>query len=88
MFSDFAKMFTEWVFYVMLVILVASAVLQIRFLQAALQSFDSTVPIILRAVVCSDAFPLGIFFLGGHPRPVCVLHHWRDRVFRRAVRRL
>ena len=40
--TDFLLMFTYWIFYVMLVVMVVTIVLQIRALQEALQHFDST----------------------------------------------
>jgi hypothetical protein len=40
--TDFLAMFTFWIFYVMLFVLVVTIVLQIRALQEALQHFDST----------------------------------------------
>lgn len=36
------EMFTEWIFYVMILMLVVTGVLQVRYLQKALQKFDST----------------------------------------------
>ena len=40
--TNFALMFTYWIFYVMLLMLVVTLVMQIRHLQEALQHFDST----------------------------------------------
>lgn len=40
---DPLKMFTLWLFYVMLILMIVTGVLQVRYLQNALQNYDSTV---------------------------------------------
>ena len=50
-------MFTYWVFYLMIVVLLVTGVLQIRYLQAALQCYDSTV-----STLPSGFFLFSLFF--------------------------
>lgn len=58
--EDILGMFTEWIFYVMLVVMIVTGVLQVRYIQNALQQFDSTevipfqfVTFTLGAIICS-----------------------------------